>query len=95
MAITRMLRKLTDRSADVALVTHDPGHAPALEALRRSDPERKIAVLGFPEHLPDALTTVADLEVYDLEKDARAFTYALPRHLPSTVDDWDPSYLLD
>ena len=94
-AILKVLHGLIERKADVLLLSHDGGYGPALQDIRRADPERRIAVLGFPEYLSNKFDEVDDLEVYDLEKDANAFTYELPRDLPSSIDDWNPDYLLD
>ena len=94
-AILKVLQGLIERKAEVLLLSHDGGYASALQDIRRADPDRRIAVLGFPEYLSSKFNEVEDLQVYDLEKDADAFTYELPRDLPSSIDDWNPDYLLD
>lgn len=80
----------------ILLLSHDGGYVDTLKKIREQDPERVIAVLGFPEFLASRFDEVKDLRRYDIERKVEGgFTYPLPRDLPTAIDDWTPDHLLD
>jgi putative heme uptake system protein len=94
VGIQRTLRALVDRPDDVMLGSHDGDFAPQIEALLESD--RRLALLAFREYVSTLYAPLFErgLELFDLEDDARAFTYALPRLRVIDIDAFDPAVFL-
>ena len=85
-----------EKRPHILLLSHDGGYVDTLKKIREQDPERVIAVLGFPEYLARRFGEVNDLLTYDLERDVEGgFTHLLPRDWPTAVDEWKPDHLLD
>lgn len=94
-AICKNLAAVRDRSVDVLVVSHDGDYYDDLEALRESDPDRRIGVVGFLE-LMSARYSTHWIERIDIERDVRAFDYQIPNRITvTTVDDYDPTASLD
>lgn len=89
IAIQRTMEALAEIEDDVALVSHDRDFVPGIERLAR-DPERRVAVIGFEEFMSADLRRIPDVEFLDLERDAEAFTIALPRLRVLDIDEFDP-----
>ncbi|MCE2391000.1 MAG: nuclease [Proteobacteria bacterium] len=94
IGIQRTLEALVKRTGDVLLMSHDKDFCEFLSAL--DDGERRLAMLAFPEYLAGDYDFIENLEVFDLEHDAKAFPNGpLPRLSPIPVDEFDPEALLD
>jgi uncharacterized protein len=89
VAIQRTAEALVDRSADVALLSHDNDFTPQMTALAE-DADRRIAVVGFKEFVATGLRQVPGMEILDLEYDVEAFTSPLPRIRIIDIDEFDP-----
>ncbi|MBI2709596.1 MAG: NYN domain-containing protein [Actinobacteria bacterium] len=92
IGIQRTLEALRDRPGDVVLGSHDADFVDGLSAL--ADGERRLAVVGFPEMVSQALRDIAGIEVLDLESDAGAFEIELPRVRIIPLDEFDPVQFL-
>ncbi len=93
--IEKTLAALEHRPGDVLLLSHDKDFCQALAALGRND-ERHIGVLAFREYLAADYTHMPNLDIFDIETDARAFQNGpLPRMRPVSIDEFDPTVLLD
>lgn len=94
VGIQRTLRALVDRSGDVMLGSHDGDFVPQVDALLESD--RRLGLLAFREFVSTAYAPLFErgLELFDLEDDAGAFTYALPRLRVIDIDAFDPAAFL-
>ncbi len=93
IAIQRTLRALADRDADVILVSHDGDFLPEVAAL--IDPSRRVGVAAFSEFRNAGYNTLAGLERFDLEYDARVFDAPLPRLRIIPIEEFDPAVFLD
>lgn len=80
--------------ANVVLGSHDGDFVPQIEALL--DGDRRVAVVGFREFVSSSFGALVSkgLEIVDLEEDARAFNYVLPRVRIIDLDDFDPTAYL-
>ena len=97
-AINKVLARMLDCSNDsnILLLSHDGGFADTLKEIRKQDPERVIAVLGFPEYMSSKFDEIEGIRKYDLERDVQGgFTRQLPRIVPIAIDDWNPDDLLN
>lgn len=92
VGIQRTLQALRDREGDVVLASHDGDFAADVAALLARDEDRRVGVLGFREFVSVALANLEEqgLELFDIEHDAAAFTYSLPRIRVIDLDDFDP-----
>lgn len=88
IGIQRTLAALIDRPGDVMLASHDGDFMDNMAALASSG--RRIGVVGFPELLSQALRDLPAVEVFDLEVDAQAFDFPLPRVRVIPLDEFDP-----
>ena len=93
IAIQRTLRALTDRGGDVMLVSHDGDFLQDLSDL--IGPPRRVGVVAFSEFRNSGFNTIAGLEKFDLEYDARVFDAPLPRIRVIPIDEFDPNTFLD
>lgn len=93
IAIQRTLDALRDRDGNVMLASHDADFVPQLAALEGL-PERRIGLVGFTELVAQQLREVDGLEIFDLEDDARAFEFDLPRMRIIPIDRFDPLLFL-
>ena len=89
MAISRTLRALKDREADVMLASHDGDFLPDLGALCDG---RRTGVLAFQEYRSSGYRDLAErgLEFFDLEYDVQAFDTRLPRIRIIPIEEFDP-----
>lgn len=93
IAIQRTLRAIADRSADVMLVSHDGDFLPEITDL--VGPSRRVGVVAFTEFRNAGFSSIAGLEKFDLEYDARVFDAPLPRVRVIPIDEFDPTTFLD
>jgi uncharacterized protein len=93
IAIQRTLRSLLSREADVMLVSHDGDFLEDLSALIAEG--RRVGVAAFSEFRNAGFNTIANLERFDLEYDARVFDAPLPRLRIIPIDEFDPRTFLD
>ena len=56
--------------------------------------DRRVALLGFGEFVNAGYGSLAGLQVFDLEHDARAFNQPLPRIRILDIEDFDPASFL-
>lgn len=89
IAIQRTAEALSERDADVMLVSHDNDFTPQMEDLSE-DEDRRIGVVGFGEFMANGLRDVPGMEFYDLEYEVGAFTSRLPRVRIIEIDEFDP-----
>ena len=89
IAIQRTAEALSERDADVMLVSHDNDFTPQMEDLSE-DEDRRIGVVGFGEFMATGLRDVPGMEFYDLEYEVGAFTSRLPRVRIIEIDEFDP-----
>ncbi|KQZ83106.1 nuclease [Microbacterium sp. Root166] len=92
IAIQRTLRALADRADDVMLVSHDGDFLEDIEAL--IDDERRVGLIAFSEFRNAGFASLAGLERFDLEFDARVFDAPLPRVRVIPIDEFDPTVFL-
>jgi uncharacterized protein len=92
IAIQRTLRAVAERAADVLLVSHDGDFLEDLSALIAAD--RRVGIAAFSEFRNAGFSTLAGLEKFDLEYDARVFDAPLPRIRIIPIDEFDPSTFL-
>ncbi len=91
--IQKMLAAIAEHEGDVLLMSHDGSYRDYLEEL--SDGRRHIAMLVFKEYIAGGYKSVTDLELFDLEEDARAFQSGpLPRDRQVSIDEFNPEDLL-
>lgn len=93
IAIQRTLRSLLSRDDDVMLVSHDGDFLPDVSAL--IDEDRRVGIVAFSEFRNSGFASIAGLERFDLEYDARVFDAPLPRLRVIPIDEFDPSTFLD
>lgn len=92
IGIQRTLEALRDRSGNVLLASHDSDFVDHMRAL--ADGDRRIGVVAFSELVSQSLREVAGLEIFDLEEDAGAFEFDLPRVRIIPLDEFDPTRYL-
>jgi putative heme uptake system protein len=94
LGILKTLKALEEREGHVVLVSHDGEFAPAVAALL--DGRRRVAILGFREttSIEYLALEAQGLEALDLETDAQAFTWRLPRIRIIPIDQFDPAQFL-
>ncbi len=102
--INKILLSLVRQSANVMLLSHDGDFFRLLEKLRSTegDPERHIAVAGFPERMNSIYHSVDWLRLIDIEHDMNLFSYRLPNRslkkqnsrASNRVDDFDADAFL-
>jgi putative heme uptake system protein len=94
VGIQRMLEAIAGRDADVVLGSHDGDFLPQVTGLLTGG--RRVAVLGFSEFVNSGYAGLTDagLQVFDLERDAHAFTKVLPRVRILDIDAFDPAAFL-
>ena len=96
-AIHRSLAALRERECDVLVVTNDGGYLVHLRALRETSAgiERRFGVIGFVDEMSGLYRQEDWIEVFDLERDVGAFSYALPRrYMPIAIDQFDVDSVL-
>ena len=93
IAIQRTLRALDSRSADVMLVSHDGDFIEDIAAL--IGPPRRVGVVSFAEFRNVGFNSLAGLEKFDLEYDARVFDAPLSRIRVIPIGEFDPTTFLD
>ncbi len=96
-AITRTLEVLKYREGNVLLLSHDADFRGALEGLHEGEySDRRVAVLGFIEHMSHEYGEIEWVEKLDLEYDAQAFlgNVALPRMKVLSINDFRPEDFL-
>ncbi len=59
------------------------------------DPSRRVGVAAFSEFRNAGYNTLAGLERFDLEYDARVFDAPLPRLRIIPIEEFDPAVFLD
>jgi uncharacterized protein len=92
IAIQRTLRAVAERAADVLLVSHDGDFLEDLAALIADN--RRVGIAAFSEFRNSGFSTLAGLEKFDLEYDARVFDAPLPRIRIIPIDEFDPNTFL-
>jgi len=92
IAIQRTLQALVERSADVMLVSHDGDFLEDLTSLVTSG--RRVGIAAFTEFRNVGFATLAGVERFDLEYDARVFDSVLPRIRVIPIDEFDPATFL-
>lgn len=92
-AIVRTLQALWTRSAHVVLGSHDADFVEGLVPLL-GDEDRKVGVIGFQEMFSQELRELDGLALHDLEDDAHAFDFVLPRMRAVEIDRFDPERFL-
>jgi uncharacterized protein len=93
IAIQRTLQALAGRTADVLLVSHDGDFLQDVSDL--IGPQRRVGIVAFSEFRNAGYSTLAGLEKFDLEYDARVFDAPLPRIRVIPIDEFDPNTFLD
>ncbi len=90
IAIQRTLDAIADRTGDVVLASHDGDFLPQISALVRDG--RHVAICGFREFMNAGYTDLIPhgLQFVDLEYDAKAFNYRLPRIRVIPIEEFDP-----
>ncbi|TDN91754.1 NYN domain-containing protein [Microbacterium sp. BK668] len=92
IAIQRTLQALAGRPGDLMLVSHDGDFIHDLTTL--IEPQRRVGVVAFSEFRNAGFNSIAGLEKFDLEYDARVFDAPLPRIRVIPIDEFDPSTIL-
>lgn len=92
-AILKTLDAMVDRPGNVLLGSHDADFVPGLSRLLEGG-GRRVGVVGFQEMLSQQLREMEGLELFDLEDDAGAFDYVLPRMRAIDIDKFDPARFL-
>jgi len=95
IAIQRTLTELTNRDADVLLVSNDGDFITEVGALL-GDGRRRVGVVGFVEFRNHGFTELIErgLQPFDLEYDVRAFKERLPRVRIIPIEEFDPAAFL-
>ena len=95
VAIQRTLLALTERDADVLLVSHDADFVDQVTALLDGGRHR-VGIIGFGEFRSQAYAPLAGrgLDTFDLEFDVKAFRAPLPRVRIIPIDEFDPADFL-
>lgn len=93
LGIQRTLDAIAGRDADVLLLSHDGDFHDQVARLL-SEGEHRVGLVGFGEYANARLAALPGLEVYDLERDVRAFNIPLPRVQIIDVDAFDPTFFL-
>jgi uncharacterized protein len=93
IAIQRTLRALSDRAADVMLVSHDGDFLQDVSDLIGAP--RRVGIVAFSEFRNIGYSTLVGLEKFDLEYDARVFDAPLPRIRVIPIDEFDPNTFLN
>ena len=95
VAIQRTLLALTERDADVLLVSHDADFVEQVTALL-DDGHRRVGIIGFREFRSQAYAPLGErgLDTFDLEFDVKAFRSPLPRVRIIPIDEFDPAEFL-
>ena len=76
-----------EAAPDIMVIGHGQ---PIFDALHDiPDQGQRLCALGFPERMPSA-DFYPRIERLDIERDARAFGWELPRDFGVNVDDFDP-----
>lgn len=90
IAIARTMEAIADRTGDVVLASHDGDFLPQAARLLRGG--RRVAVVGFREFVNGGYVDLVSegLEILDMEHDAGAFTYRLPRTRIIPIEEFDP-----
>jgi len=92
-AIVRTLQALWTREAHVLLGSHDADFVEALTPLLGEE-SRKVGAIGFLEMFSQELRELDGLQLHDLEDDALAFDFVLPRMRAVEIDRFDPERFL-
>lgn len=93
--IEKTLTALSSREGDILLLSHDRDFCAPLARLGEDD-ARHIGVLAFKEYLAADYNHLPRLDIFDLERDARAFQNGpLPRMQPTPIEEFDADFLLD
>lgn len=92
-AIVRTLQALWKRDAHVLLGSHDADFVEGLVPLT-GDADRRVGVIGFQEMFSQELRELEGLDLFDLEDDALAFDFVLPRMRAVEIDRFDPERFL-
>lgn len=92
-AIVRTLQALWTRDANVLLGSHDADFVEGLVPLLGEE-GRRVGVIGFQEMFSQELRELDGLEMFDLEDDASAFDFVLPRMRAVEIDRFDPERFL-
>lgn len=92
IAILRTLDALVLREGTVVLGSHDGDFVEGVAPLVAG--ERRVAVLGFPEFMSGDLRELEGIEICDLELDAGAFDFSLPRIRVIPIEQFDPEKYL-
>ncbi|GMA41624.1 NYN domain-containing protein [Mobilicoccus caccae] len=89
IAISRTLRALADRPADIMLASHDGDF---LEDLASVTDGRRTGVIAFQEFRSQGYRELVErgLEFFDLEYDVQAFDTRLPRVRIIPIEEFDP-----
>lgn len=89
LAIQRTLTALTDRDADVMLVSNDGDFLPQMERLLDG---RRTGLLAFNEFKNSGFSALISrgLQFFDLEYDVEAFNERLPRLRVIPIEEFDP-----
>lgn len=88
IGIQRTAEALTDREADVVLVSHDGDFIEQMGAL--ADGSRRVGLIGFNEFMNAGLRQIPGVEFLDLEYDVGAFNSQLPRVRVIPIDEFNP-----
>ena len=92
VAISKTLRAIRRRDADVMLLSHDGDFLADMAAL---DDGRRLAAVGFHEFRNAGFAQLGPhIELIDLEYDVRAFTEPLNRLRIIPIDEFDPMAFL-
>lgn len=93
IAIQRTFDALRDRAGDVMLASHDADFVEQMRTLTER-PDRRVGVVAFKELMSQSLRDVPRIEIFDLEEDACAFEFELPRVRVIRLDEFDPNRYL-
>ncbi|MDN3496834.1 NYN domain-containing protein [Planococcus sp. APC 4015] len=92
IAIQRTLQALSERAADVMLVSHDGDFLSDVSDLMEAG--RRVGVVAFSEFRNAGFNAIHGLEKFDLEYDARVFDAPLPRIRVIPIEEFDPTSFL-
>lgn len=94
VAIQRTLTSLAERTADLALLSHDGDYLEEIRPL--IDGTRRVALVGFRELVNSAYSALVEqgLQIIDLEDQVKAFNVPLPRVRIIPIEDFDPAAFL-
>jgi putative heme uptake system protein len=93
IGIQRTLGAIRDRTGHVLLASHDADFVEGMAALGNRD-GRKIGFVAFTELVSQGLRDVPGVQIFDLEDDAEAFDFELPRVRIIPLDEFDPTRFL-